>query len=138
MDIDISYKKFHNLTREERNALYNLRDDPTIIIKGADKSSAVVVCDREDYLKEAYKKLEDQDVYEEVPNDSSILINAIMCALEKTRIRGISLMIHLITSWSKILSLLGFTFCIGFTNIMFLADPLFQIVDFTQKIYPHF
>ena len=88
MDIDISYKKFHNLTREERNALYNLRDDPTIIIKGADKSSAVVVCDREDYLKEAYKKLEDQDVYEEVPNDSSILINAIMCALEKTRIRG--------------------------------------------------
>ena len=43
LDIDISSKRFNNLTKEERNALYKLRDDPTIIIKGADKSSAVVV-----------------------------------------------------------------------------------------------
>ena len=34
LDIDISSKRFNNLTKEERNALYNLRDDPTIIIKG--------------------------------------------------------------------------------------------------------
>ena len=66
--------------------MYNLRDDPTIIIKGADKGSTVVVWDREDYLKEAYKQLEDKDVYEEVQNDSSILINRIMHALEKIRI----------------------------------------------------
>ena len=32
LDIDVSSKKFNNLTKEERNALYNLRDDPTIII----------------------------------------------------------------------------------------------------------
>ena len=76
------------LTREERNALYNLRDDPTITIKGADKGSAVIVWDRDDYLKEAYKQLEDKDVYEEVPNDTSILINTIMHALEKIRIGG--------------------------------------------------
>ena len=62
----ISSKRFNNLTKEERNALYNLRDDPTIIIKGADKGSAVVVWDRDDYLKEASKQLEDKDVYEEV------------------------------------------------------------------------
>ena len=43
LDIDISSKKFNNLTREECNALYNLRDDPTIIIKGAGKGSVVVV-----------------------------------------------------------------------------------------------
>ena len=55
MDIDIFSKRFNNLTREERNALYNLRDDPTIIIKGGDKGSAVVVWHREDYLKESYK-----------------------------------------------------------------------------------
>ena len=53
LDIDISSKRFNNLTKEERNALYNLRDDPNIIIKGGDKDSAVVVCDREDYLNEA-------------------------------------------------------------------------------------
>ena len=88
MDIDISSKRFNNLIREERNALYNLRDDPAIIIIGASKGSAVVVWDREDYLKEAYKQLEDKDIYEEVPNDSSILINTIKCALEKIRMRG--------------------------------------------------
>ena len=34
LDIETSSKRFNNLTKEERNALYNLRDDPTIIIKG--------------------------------------------------------------------------------------------------------
>ena len=33
LDIDISSKRFHNLTKEERNTLYNLRDDSTITIK---------------------------------------------------------------------------------------------------------
>ena len=86
MDINISSKRFNSLTREERNALYNLRDDPTIIVKGANKGSAVVVWDREDYLKEVHKQLVDKDVYDHVPNDSSILINSIMRALEKIRI----------------------------------------------------
>ena len=88
MDIEISSKRFNNLTREEHNALYNLRDYRTIIIKGADKGSAVVVSNREGYLKEAYKQLEDRDVYEEVQNYSSILINTTMRALEKIRMRG--------------------------------------------------
>ena len=44
----------------------------------------MVVWDRENYLKEAYKQSED----EEVPNDSSIIINTIVRALEKIRIRG--------------------------------------------------
>ena len=59
---------------------------PTIIIKGADNGSAVVVWDREDYLKEASKQLEDKDVYEEVQNDPSTFINTTMHALEKIRI----------------------------------------------------
>ena len=88
LDIDISSTRFNNLTREERDALYNLRDDSTIIIIGADKGSTVVVWDRKDYFKEAYKQLEDKDVYEDVQNDSSILINTIIRALEKIRIRG--------------------------------------------------
>ena len=83
MDIDISSKRFNNFTRVERNALHNLKDNTTIIIKDADNGSAVVAWDTEDYLKEAYKQLEDKDVYEKVPNDSSILINTFMRALEK-------------------------------------------------------
>ena len=88
MYIDISSKRSNNLTKKELNALYNLRDDPTIIIKGGGKGPAVVVWDTDDYLKEASQQLEDKYVYKEVQNDSSILINTIMWALEKIRIRG--------------------------------------------------
>ena len=88
LEIDISSKRFNNLAKEERNELYNLRDDPNIMIKGADKGSEVVFWDREDYLKEASKQLEDQDVYEKVQNDPSTLINTSMRNLEKIRIRG--------------------------------------------------
>ena len=59
MNIDISSKKFNNLTKEDRNALYNLRDNPTITINGTDKGSAMVFWDREDYLKEVPKLLKD-------------------------------------------------------------------------------
>ena len=65
-----------------------MRDDSTIIIKGADKGLVVVVWDREDYLKEAYKQLEDREVYEEVSNDPNVLLNTIIKALEKIRLRG--------------------------------------------------
>ena len=88
LEIDISSKRFNNLTKEESNALYNLRDAPTIIITGADKGSAVVIWDRDNYLKEASMQLEDKDVYKEVQNDPSTLINIIIYALEKIRIRG--------------------------------------------------
>ena len=57
---------FSNLTKGGRNALYSLRDDTSIIIKGADKGSGVVVWDREDYLVEAKKQLDDKEVYQEL------------------------------------------------------------------------
>ena len=88
LDIEIPSRRYNNLTKEERDALYSLRDDSSIIIKGADKGSVVVVWDREDYLKEAYKQLEDREVYEEVPNDPSVLVNTIIKALEEIRLRG--------------------------------------------------
>ena len=55
LDIEIPSKRFNNLTKEEREALYSLKDDSRIIIKGTDKGSVVVVWDREDYLKETYR-----------------------------------------------------------------------------------
>ena len=53
LDIDIPKDKFNNLSKEERDALHSLKNDNTIVIKGAEKGSAVVVWDREHYLKEA-------------------------------------------------------------------------------------
>ena len=78
--VGMSSKRFNNLTKKELNSLYNLRGDPTIIIKGANKGSTVVVWDREDYLKQAPKELEDKDVYEEVQNDPSPLTTP-LCVL---------------------------------------------------------
>ena len=54
---EVPKDKFNNLTRGEWDALYNLKNDKTIVIKGADKGSAVVVWDREDYIKEAENPL---------------------------------------------------------------------------------
>ena len=86
LDTEIPSKRYNNLTKED--TLYSLRDDSTIFIKGADKSSVVVVWDKEDYLEEAYKQLEDREVDEEVPNDPNVLVNTIITALEKIRLRG--------------------------------------------------
>ena len=88
LDIEMPSKRFNNLTKDERNAMYSLKDDKSIIIKGADKGSAVIVWDRKDYIKEATKQLEDKEVYMEVPNDSSALVSTIFKSLEKIRKRG--------------------------------------------------
>ena len=68
--------------------MYSLKDDPGIIIKYADKGSVVVVWDQEDYLKEAYRQLDDREVYEHVLEDPSALANTLIKALEKIRLRG--------------------------------------------------
>ena len=39
-------------------------------------------------MEEAHKQLDDQEVYEEVPNEPNVLINTIMKALEEIRLRG--------------------------------------------------
>ena len=79
--------RFKNLTKEEREAWYSLKDGATIIIKGADKCSVVVVWDREDYLKEAYRQFDNKEVYEQVPDDPTVLANTLIKALEKIRLR---------------------------------------------------
>ena len=86
LDEKISYS---NLTKGERNALYLLRDYPSIIIKEADKGSAVVAWDREDYLREANSQLSDKDIYREVKGYAEDqLMKVIKSVLRKIRNRG--------------------------------------------------
>ena len=85
MKIEIPMDKYNNLTSKERQALYDLKNDKNIVIKGADKGSAVVVWDREDYIKEAEKQLGDNDVYEDVPEP---LLSTIHRTIEKIWKRG--------------------------------------------------
>ena len=47
-----------------------------------DKGSAVVVWDRDDYIKAAENQLGDTNIYEEVPNDAKPLMNVILNTLE--------------------------------------------------------
>ena len=77
LDTEIPSKRFNNLTKKEQEAF----------IKGADKGSFVVLWDREDYLKEAYRQLDDKEVYEQVPDDPSVLATTLRKALEKIRLR---------------------------------------------------
>ena len=65
-----------------------MKDDPSIITEDAYKGSAVVIWDREDNLKKTYRQLDHKKVYEQVPNDSVVLANTLMKALEKIRLRG--------------------------------------------------
>ena len=88
LDIEIHSKKFNNLTKEEWEALYSLTDDTSIIIKGANTGSAFVVSDRDDYLKGAYRQLDDKEVYEQVPDDPGAFAKTLIKGLEKIRLRG--------------------------------------------------
>ena len=75
LKIEVQKDKFNNLTKGEQDALYILKNDKTIVIKGADKAgSAVIVWDREDYIKEAENQFGDTNIYEEVPNGAKLLI----------------------------------------------------------------
>ena len=80
--------KYNNFTQEERKALYDLRNDGSIIIKEANKGSVAVNWDKEDHLKEAEKQLSWKWIYEEVIDDPSYLIDATRRTLGKILKRG--------------------------------------------------
>ena len=60
---DLNVKCHRNLTKDEQKALEILRGYDDIIIKQADKGSAVVVTDREAYIHEDMGHLNDSEVY---------------------------------------------------------------------------
>ena len=56
----------YNLSKEEYRTMRSLQNGRSVVIKPADKGSAVVVWDRNDYLKEAERQLSDEKTYEEI------------------------------------------------------------------------
>ena len=55
--------------------MQSLADDKQIGIKKAGKGSCVVVCDRDDYLLEAEKQLNDGKVYRSVNFNEKLIVN---------------------------------------------------------------
>lgn len=54
---------YNNISQEERKALSKLAANPNIIIKSADKGGQICIQDRDNYLKEAYRQLNDAQYY---------------------------------------------------------------------------
>ena len=72
-----------NLTPGQRQALKNLKTNENIIIKPADKGGAVVVQDKDDYINEANRQLNDPAFYSTLQsdptNDFTCELNQLLC-----------------------------------------------------------
>lgn len=88
INIEIPSRKFNNFTKDDRNGMYGLKDDKSIINKGPDKVAAVIIWESEDYLKEAIKQLEDKEVYLELLNDPIALLSIILKPIGKKETWG--------------------------------------------------
>ena len=65
----IKTKGPQNLTKEQMIGLNELSSNPKIVIKKADKGSAVVVMNTTDYLREGYRQLNDPRFYIKLDHD---------------------------------------------------------------------
>ena len=70
--------KFFNLNKAEKEALRDLQGRRDIIIKPADKGSAVVIMNIADYLAEGYRQLADSNFYRPVSEDLTAEHNSII------------------------------------------------------------
>ena len=65
-----------NLTREERKAISELKNNHNIVIKRADKGGATVILNKKDYIIEAVKQLSDTRFYKKLDTDPTHTYNS--------------------------------------------------------------
>ena len=66
----VSHENFRtNLSKEERVAIRTVEQKRNVVIKDADKGSAIVVMDRERYINEALRHLSDDQCYSRLDSD---------------------------------------------------------------------
>ena len=66
---EITPKTYRNITSDEHKALHDLKTNRRIIIKEADKGSSVVIQDREQYIQEGSRQLNDTKYYSKLDHD---------------------------------------------------------------------
>jgi len=80
----------HNLTPDETRAIKDLKNNPNLVIKGADKGGAVVIMDRALYEAEGLRQLSNPKYYREIyyplARDVCVEINNILGELRAMRI----------------------------------------------------
>ena len=92
-EIRVALRHAHNLrrniTREDAQALVELRKDHSRVILTADKGVALVVKDRADYNNKAQKLLEEKGTYKEIKKDpTNKLKNKLLNLLKETKAEG--------------------------------------------------
>ena len=60
-----------NISKEQRSAIKELYNNTNIVIKPADKGGAIVILNREDYIKEGIRQLSDNNFYIQTDTDLS-------------------------------------------------------------------
>ena len=58
-----------NLNKEEYQSIKSLKNNPDIIIKPADKGSAIAILNKDNYIAEGERQLQDEQFYEETHTD---------------------------------------------------------------------
>ena len=80
-------KEQNNLSPSEIQALSNLRNNQNIIIKPADKGAATVVMNKQSYINEGYRQLNDERYYKKITTpifmDTSAKIDEILQDLQE-------------------------------------------------------
>ena len=81
--------KKKNLTKEKYKAIKSLKNNKDIIIKPADKGSAIVILDKESYINEGQRQLRDTKFYEKTnTNHTGEVINRINLHVHNMLQRG--------------------------------------------------
>ena len=78
-----------NLTKEQRSGLLKLTNNSEIVIKKANKGSAVVVMNTQDYLREAYRQLMDQNFYIKIHKDPTEEVSNKITHLIQMKAKGL-------------------------------------------------
>ena len=83
---------FNILIEDKRNTIHGLKDDKSIIFKGANKGAKLIVWDGKDYLKEVSKHWEYKEVYLKFSNNlttfASMTFHLTCESLERIKKRG--------------------------------------------------
>ena len=80
----------NNLNKAEIKALRNIRSNPDIVIKPADKGSATVIMDKQNYINEGMRQLNDNRYYKKIENpiypETCLKVNEVLYDLLRNKI----------------------------------------------------
>ena len=79
----------NNLNKAEIKALRNIRKNPNIVIKPADKGSATVIMDKQNYINEGMRQLNNNQYYKKIENpiypETCLKVNEILYDLLRNK-----------------------------------------------------